>query len=117
MSLGSNVRTRTVWCDAMGNVMLFLLTSRLFLYSAGSGVIRVQVVLSGFGVRLVCFVQANTLCRYGCMYILAALVLVYIDVVTSIEGTRWSMFPPPWLAFCIRHHCVQDLVFTHNCLY
>ena len=33
-----------------------------------------QVVLSGFSVRLFCFVQAKTLCRYGCMYILAALV-------------------------------------------
>ena len=39
-----------------------------------------QVVLSGFSVRLVCFVQATTLCRYGCMYFLAVLVLVYVDV-------------------------------------
>ena len=30
-----------------------------------------QVVLSGFSVRLFCFVQATTLCRYGCMYFLA----------------------------------------------
>ena len=27
-----------------------------------------QVVFSGFSVRLFCFVQANTVCRYGCMY-------------------------------------------------
>ena len=47
---------------------------------AGSGVNRVQVVLSGFSVRLFCFVQATTLCRYGCMCFLAALVLVYVDV-------------------------------------
>ena len=39
-----------------------------------------QVVLSGFGVRLFCFVQAKTLCRHGCMYFLAALVLVCVDV-------------------------------------
>ena len=26
--------------------------------------------------RLFCFVQAKTVCRYGCMYFLAALVLV-----------------------------------------
>ena len=39
-----------------------------------------QVVLSGFSVRLFCFVQAKTLCRYCCMYFLAALVLVCIDV-------------------------------------
>ena len=41
---------------------------------------RVQVVLSGFSARLFCFVQAKPLCRYGCMYFLAALVLVCVDV-------------------------------------
>ena len=46
-----------------------------------SGVNRVQVVLSGFSKRLVCFVQAKTLCRYGCMYFLAALVPVCVDVI------------------------------------
>ena len=35
---------------------------------------RVQVVLSGFSMRLFCVVQAKTVCRYGCMYFLAALV-------------------------------------------
>ena len=35
-----------------------------------------QVVLSGFSVRLFCFVQTNILCRYGCMYFLAALMFV-----------------------------------------
>ena len=28
---------------------------------------RVQVVLSGFSMRLFCFVQAKTFCMYGCM--------------------------------------------------
>ena len=42
---------------------------------------RVQVVLSGFSVRLFCFIQVQTLCRYGCMYFLAALVLMCVDVV------------------------------------
>ena len=58
--------------------MLFILRSRLLLYSAGSGVNRVKVVLSGFSVRLFCFVQAKTLCRYGCTYFLAARVLMCI---------------------------------------
>ena len=31
-----------------------------------------------FSVRLLCFVQAKTLCRYGCIYFLAALVLVMV---------------------------------------
>ena len=48
--------------------------------SAGSGVKRVQFVLSGFSVRLFCFVKAKTLCRYGCMYFFDALVLVCVDV-------------------------------------
>ena len=39
-----------------------------------------QVVLSRFIVRLFCFVQAKTVCRYGCIYFLVALVLVCVDV-------------------------------------
>ena len=54
--------------------------SRLLLCYAGSGVNRVQVVLSGFSVRLFCFVQAKTLCRSGCMYFLAAVVFVCVDM-------------------------------------
>ena len=52
----------------------------LLLYSAGSGVNRVQVVLSKFSVILFSFAQAKTLCRYGCMHFFAALVLVCVDV-------------------------------------
>ena len=39
--------------------MLFILSSRLLVYSAGSGVNRVQVVLSGYSVRLLCFIQGK----------------------------------------------------------
>ena len=76
VSFGSKVRPRTFGCVAMGSALLFIVMSRLFVYSAGSGVNRVQVVLSGFSKRVFCFVQAKTLCRYGCMYFLAALVNV-----------------------------------------
>ena len=58
----------------------FSFMSRLLVYYAESGVNRVQV-LSGFSKWLFCFVQANTLCWYGCMYFLAALVLVCVDVI------------------------------------
>ena len=61
VSFRSKVRPRTVRCHAMGSAVLFVLRSRLLLYSAGSGVNRVQVVLPGFSVRLFCFVQAKTL--------------------------------------------------------
>ena len=30
--------------------------------------------------RLFCFIQAKTLCMYGCIYFLAAFVLVCVDV-------------------------------------
>ena len=84
VSFGSKVRPRTFGCVAMGSAVLFILRSRLLLYPAGSGVNRVQDVLSGFSVRLFCFVQAKTLCMYGCMYLLAALVIVCVDVMVMV---------------------------------
>ena len=89
VSFGSKVRPRTFGCVAMGSALLFIVRSRLLIYSAGSGVNRVQVVLSGFSRRLFCFVQAKTLCRYGCMYFLAALVLVCVDVVCVGHDLNW----------------------------
>ena len=65
VSFGSKVRPRTFGCVAMGSALLFIIRSRLLVYSAGSGVNRVQVVLCGFSNRLFCFVQTKTLCRYG----------------------------------------------------
>ena len=59
VSFGFKVRPRTIWCVAMGSAVLFIFVSRLLLYSAGSGVIRVKVVLSGFSVRLF-FVHTKT---------------------------------------------------------
>ena len=43
----------------MGSALLFIVRSRLLVYSAGSGVNRVQVVLSGFSKRLFCFVPGK----------------------------------------------------------
>ena len=81
VSFGSKVTPRTFGCVAMGSALLVIVRSRLLVYSAGSGVDRVQVVLSGFSMRFFCFVPATTLCRYGCVYFLAALVLVCVDVI------------------------------------
>ena len=61
---GSKVRPRPFGSVAMGSAV-FILWSMLLVYSAGSGVNRVQVVLSGFSVRLLCFVQTKSLCRYA----------------------------------------------------
>ena len=79
VSFGSKVRPRTFGCVAMGSALLCMFRSRLLVCSAGSGVNRVQVVLSGFSMR--CFVQAKTFCRYGCIYLLAAVVFVCVDVI------------------------------------
>ena len=57
---GSKLRPRTFGCVAIGSAVWFILRSRLLLYTAGSGVNRVQVVLSGFSVRLICFVYPKT---------------------------------------------------------
>ena len=50
VSFRSKVRPRTFGCVAMGSAVLFILRSRLFLFSAGSG----------FSVGLLCFVQTKT---------------------------------------------------------
>ena len=49
---------------------------------------RVQVFLAGFSKRSFWFVHAKTLCRYGCMYFLAALVLVSVDVIVMSSAFR-----------------------------
>ena len=46
ISFGSKVRHRTYGCVAMGSALLFIVRSKLLVYYAGSGVNRVQVVLS-----------------------------------------------------------------------
>ena len=91
VSFGSKVRPRTFRCIAMGSALLCILRSRLLVYSAGSGVNRVQVVLSGFCMRLFCFLQAKTLCRFGCMYFLAAFGPVCVDVMvmSSAYAMTW----------------------------
>ena len=79
VSFGSKVRPRTCGCVAMGSVFFVIFGPDCSVHSAASGVNRVQVVLSGFSMRLFCFVQAKTLCRYGCMYFSTALVLVCLE--------------------------------------
>ena len=41
VSFRSNIRRRTFGCVAMGSALVCILRSRLFVYSAGSGVNRV----------------------------------------------------------------------------
>ena len=79
VSFGSKVRPRTFGCVSMGSAVLFIFRSRLRLYSAGCGVNRVQVVLSGFNVRLLCFVQAKLyLGMVVCIFWLHSCLYVYM---------------------------------------
>ena len=84
VNFGSKIMPKTFGCVAMGCAVLFILRSRLLLYSAGSGVNRVQVVLSGFCVRLFCFVQAKTLYRYGCMYFFSGYLNFFFYILNNI---------------------------------
>ena len=52
VSFGFKARPGTFGCVAMGGALLFIIRSRLLVYSAGSGVNRAQVVLAGFSMRL-----------------------------------------------------------------
>ena len=61
VSFGSKIRPRTFGYVAMGSALLYIFRSRLLVYSAGSGGNRVQVVLSGFSMRLLCIAQADFL--------------------------------------------------------
>ena len=94
VSFGSKVRSRTFECIAMGIAVLFILSSRFLLNSAGSVVSRLQVVLSGFSVRLFCFVQTKPFCMYGCMYFLAVVVVL----------------PSPLTLVCVGSQIIQVLV-------
>ena len=69
VSFGSKVSPRTFGCVALGSALLFIVRSRLLVYSAGSGVNRVQFV---FCLDLVrgCFVlsrQKLCVCMVVCI--------------------------------------------------
>ena len=55
-SFGSKVIPRTFGYVTMGSALLCIFMSIFLVYSAESGVNSVQVVLSGFSMRLFCFV-------------------------------------------------------------
>ena len=60
VGIWSTVRPSTFGCFSMGRALLCICKSRLLIYSAGSGMNIVQVVLSGVSIRLFCFVQEKT---------------------------------------------------------
>ena len=98
VSFGSKVRPRTFGCVAMGSALLFIVRSRLLVNSAGSGVNRVQVVLSGFSKRLFTmnlmivpgmFVCSSFLISV-CMFIVSKVLLISsATVIVRAGGAIW----------------------------
>ena len=82
VSFGSKVRPRTCGCVAMGSTLLLIVRPILLLYSTGSGVNRVQVVLYGFSKRLFCFMQGKNF-MYVWLYVFigCTLTCVCVDVI------------------------------------
>ena len=70
MSLGSSVSPGIFGLMFMGSVMLSICSSSYVLYSAGLGVKRVHVVLSGLRMRLFVRVYVCISCRYDWMLML-----------------------------------------------
>ena len=64
----------------MGSVMLSICSSSCVLYSDGSGVKRVHVVLAGLRMRLFVRVHVCISCRYGWMFALAMFMSLCVDV-------------------------------------
>ena len=80
VSLGSSLSPSIFGLMFMGSVMLSICWSSCVLYSAGSGVKRVHVVLSGLRMRLFVRVHVCISCRYDWMFALAMFMSLCVDV-------------------------------------
>ena len=93
VSFGSKVRPRNFRCVSMDSAVLCILRSRLLLYSAGSGVNRLQVVLSGSSMRLILFCPGKNL-MYAWLYIFIGCTRACVcgcdgDVICVGHGLNW----------------------------
>ena len=66
--------------------MLSICSSSCVLYTAGSGVKRVHVVLSGLRMRLFVRVHVCISCRYDWMFALAMFMSLYFDVMVMVSA-------------------------------
>ena len=80
VSLGSRVSPSIFGLMLTGSVILSICSSSCVLYSAGSGVKRVHVVLSAMRMRLFVRVHVCILCRYDWMFALAMLMSLCVNV-------------------------------------
>ena len=80
VNLGSRVSPSIFGFMFMGSVMLSICSSSCVLYSAGSGVKRVHVILSALRMRLFVRVHVCISCRYDWMFALAMFMSLCVDV-------------------------------------
>ena len=80
VSLGSSVSPRIFGLMFMRSVMLSICSSSCVLYSAGCGVKRVCIVLSGLRMRLFFRVHVCISCRYDLMFAFAMFMSLCVDV-------------------------------------
>ena len=99
VSFGCKVRPTTFRCVAMGRAVLFILRS--LLYSAGSGVNRVQVVSSGFSASI-------ALRPSRCSFHRICLGLCMSEVIYSIRSLRSGsqVFSLLMLFLCVMLHAI-----------
>ena len=86
VSLGSRVSPSISGLMFMGRVMLPICSSSCVLHSAGSGVKRVHVVLSGLTMRLFVRVHVCISCRYDWMFALAMFMSLCVDVMVMLSA-------------------------------
>ena len=79
VSLGSTASPSIFGLMFIGSVMLSICSSSCVLYSAGSGVKRVHVVLSGLRMMLFVRVHVCISCRYDWMFALAMFMSLCVD--------------------------------------
>ena len=80
VSLGSRISPSNFELMFMGSVMLSICSSSCVLHSAGSGVKRVHVVLSGLRMRLFVRVHVCISCMYDWMFAFAMCMSLCVDV-------------------------------------
>ena len=78
VNFGSTVSPNIIGLLFMGSVVLSICSASCVLYSAGSGVKRVHVALSGL--RLFVRVYVCITCRYDWMFVFAMFMSLCIDV-------------------------------------
>ena len=105
VSFGSKVRPRTFGCVAMRSAKCLFFSPGC--YCILQGLEWTECKLFCLDLVWDCFVQEKTLCRYGSMYLFAALVLVCVDVMVMPPRRPW---PELVLLVVVCLHCICWIV-------